>query len=180
MVKKLNSGELKGEPGEDGENGITPTIGDNGNWYLDTLDTGKPSRGEKGDQGEKGEKGDAGMSYEEGQWTPRLFNTTSNEIRTSIAAAMGNYYRVGNIVFVEAMILTTSSYACHHISGLPYEPNHNRPSQGYPIGVVSGSSGTNAPFNEISGSSSYYVKNGAYASGKTYDSWYVYGWYRKA
>ena len=47
MVKKLNSGELKGEPGEDGENGITPTIGDNGNWYLDTLDTGKPSRGEK-------------------------------------------------------------------------------------------------------------------------------------
>lgn len=63
MVKKLNSGELKGEPGEDGENGITPTIGDNGNWYLDTLDTGKPSRGEKGDQGEKGEKGDAGMSY---------------------------------------------------------------------------------------------------------------------
>ena len=27
MVKKLNSGELKGEPGEDGENGITPTIG---------------------------------------------------------------------------------------------------------------------------------------------------------
>ena len=71
MVKKLNSGELKGEPGEDGENGITPTIGDNGNWYLDTLDTGKPSRGEKGDQGEKGEKGDAGMSYEEGQWTPR-------------------------------------------------------------------------------------------------------------
>ena len=93
------------------------------------MDTGKPSRGEKGDQGEKGEKGDAGMSYEEGQWTPRLFNTTSNEIRTSIAAAMGNYYRVGNIVFVEAMILTTSSYACHHISGLPYEPNHNRPSQ---------------------------------------------------
>ena len=88
MVKKLNSGELKGEPGEDGENGITPTIGDNGNWYLDTLDTGKPSRGEKGDQGEKGEKGDAGMSYEEGQWTPRLFNTASNEIKTSIAAAM--------------------------------------------------------------------------------------------
>lgn len=29
-----------------GENGITPTIGDNGNWYLGDVDTGKPSRGE--------------------------------------------------------------------------------------------------------------------------------------
>lgn len=28
--------------------GITPTIGDNGNWYLGGTDTGKPSRGEKG------------------------------------------------------------------------------------------------------------------------------------
>ena len=31
-----------------GLDGITPTIGDNGNWYLGATDTGKPSRGEKG------------------------------------------------------------------------------------------------------------------------------------
>ena len=37
-----------------GANGITPTIGANGNWYLDTTDTGKPSRGEKGDKGDPG------------------------------------------------------------------------------------------------------------------------------
>ena len=43
-----------------GADGITPTIGDNGNWYLGAIDTGKPSRGEKGDTGEKGEKGDKG------------------------------------------------------------------------------------------------------------------------
>ena len=54
---------LKGDKGEDG---ITPHIGANGNWYLDTTDTGKPSRGEKGDKGEpgadgaKGDKGDTG------------------------------------------------------------------------------------------------------------------------
>ena len=42
--------------------GITPTIGDNGNWYLGSTDTGKPSRGEKGDTGEKGEKGDTGAT----------------------------------------------------------------------------------------------------------------------
>lgn len=38
------------ESGEfDGADGITPSIGDNGNWYIGTTDTGKPSRGEKGD-----------------------------------------------------------------------------------------------------------------------------------
>ena len=46
----------------DGADGITPTIGDNGNWYLGATDTGKPSRGEKGDTGEKGEKGDTGST----------------------------------------------------------------------------------------------------------------------
>ena len=44
----------------DGADGLTPTIGENGNWYLGATDTGKPSRGEKGDTGEKGEKGDTG------------------------------------------------------------------------------------------------------------------------
>lgn len=36
----------------DGTDGITPNIGDNGNWYLGATDTGKPSRGEKGDPGD--------------------------------------------------------------------------------------------------------------------------------
>ena len=43
--------------GKDGTNGITPTIGTNGNWYLGTTDTGKPSRGEKGDTGVAGADG---------------------------------------------------------------------------------------------------------------------------
>lgn len=52
----------KGDPGEDG---ITPTIGENGNWHLGETDTGKPSRGERGDPGQKGdpgEKGDPGQT----------------------------------------------------------------------------------------------------------------------
>ena len=36
---------------------ITPTIGDNGNWYLGDTDTNKPSRGEKGDTGPTGSDG---------------------------------------------------------------------------------------------------------------------------
>lgn len=55
----------KGDKGDPGENGITPTIGSNGNWYLGDTDTGKPSRGatgSKGYTGAQGPKGDAGTA----------------------------------------------------------------------------------------------------------------------
>ena len=58
----------------DGADGITPTIGDNGNWYLGDTDTGKPSRGEKGDtgaQGPKGDKGDTGAQGPQGDIGPQ-------------------------------------------------------------------------------------------------------------
>ncbi len=49
-----------GAPGKDGADGITPHIGDNGNWYLGDEDTGKPSRGATGPAGADGKDG-AGM-----------------------------------------------------------------------------------------------------------------------
>ena len=49
-----------------GADGITPTIGENGNWYLGATDTGKPSRGEKGETGARGEKGDTGSQGPKG------------------------------------------------------------------------------------------------------------------
>ncbi|MCI7778058.1 MAG: hypothetical protein MR530_00470, partial [Clostridiales bacterium] len=51
----------------DGADGLTPTIGDNGNWYLGDTDTGKPSRGERGETGAKGEKGDTGAIGADGK-----------------------------------------------------------------------------------------------------------------
>lgn len=42
-----------------GEDGATPEIGANGNWYINGVDTGKPSRGVKGDAGEDGTDGAA-------------------------------------------------------------------------------------------------------------------------
>lgn len=50
-----------------GENGITPHIGDNGNWYIGNTDTGKPSRGEKGDPGAKGDPGVPGKDGADGK-----------------------------------------------------------------------------------------------------------------
>ena len=43
-----------GSKGDPGDNGITPIIGENGNWYLGDEDTGKPSRGEQGPKGDTG------------------------------------------------------------------------------------------------------------------------------
>ena len=57
----------------DGADGLTPTIGENGNWYLGDADTGKPSRGdkgEKGDTGTQGEKGDTGAQGPQGEQGP--------------------------------------------------------------------------------------------------------------
>ena len=64
----------------DGADGITPTIGDNGNWFLGDTDTNKPSRGEKGEtgasgpqgpQGEIGPKGDTGAQGPQGEQGPK-------------------------------------------------------------------------------------------------------------
>ncbi|MEY8688119.1 hypothetical protein AB9N12_19025 [Bacteroides sp. AN502(2024)] len=40
--------------GKDGENGITPHVGENGNWYIGNHDTHISARGQKGEKGTKG------------------------------------------------------------------------------------------------------------------------------
>ena len=79
VLAAKKTGADDGGAGE--ENGVTPHIGENGNWYIGNTDTGKPSRGEKGDKGDpftysdftteqlaalKGEKGDKGDTGEAG------------------------------------------------------------------------------------------------------------------
>ena len=76
--------DITAPKGAAGAAGITPHIGDNGNWYIGGTDTGKPSRGaigapgkdgapgaqgaqgEKGDKGDPGEKGDPGAPGKDG------------------------------------------------------------------------------------------------------------------
>ena len=58
VEEALTAAKASGE--FDGADGITPTIGDNGNWFLGATDTGKPSRGEKGDKGANGSQGPQG------------------------------------------------------------------------------------------------------------------------
>ena len=54
---------MQGNPGTDG---ITPTIGENGNWYLGSTDTGKPSRGIQGEKGDTGDIGPEGPKGDQG------------------------------------------------------------------------------------------------------------------
>lgn len=54
----------KGDPGATGADGITPHIGDNGNWYLGENDTGKPSRGATGAKGDTGAPGKDGAGMD--------------------------------------------------------------------------------------------------------------------
>ena len=46
--------------GKDGGEAATPTIGENGNWYINGVDTQKPSRGERGENGADGAPGKDG------------------------------------------------------------------------------------------------------------------------
>ena len=74
-----------------GANGITPHIGANGNWYLDTTDTGKPSRGAKGDKGAPGKDGKTpvkGTDY----WTAADKTEIVNDTLAALPTwAGGNY-----------------------------------------------------------------------------------------
>lgn len=56
--------------GKDGGAAATPTIGENGNWYINGEDTGKPSRGEQGPAGADGEDGAQGPQGPEGPQGP--------------------------------------------------------------------------------------------------------------
>lgn len=60
------SANVQGPAGAPGADGITPTIGANGNWYLGEIDTGKPSRGEQGPAGQDGAPGPAGQDGTQG------------------------------------------------------------------------------------------------------------------
>ena len=63
----------KGDKGDKGDDGATPTItiGDNGNWYVNGVDTGKKAQGEKGEPGTPGAAGTNGTDGTNGT-TPTI------------------------------------------------------------------------------------------------------------
>jgi len=62
----VNGGGV-GQKGEPGKDGLTPFIGDNGNWWIGVLDTGVTATGPQGPQGPKGEQGIQGIQGIQGE-----------------------------------------------------------------------------------------------------------------
>lgn len=57
----------KGDKGDPGEDGKTPYIGDNGNWWIDGVDTGIPATGSSGSDGSDGSNGKDGQDGKDGK-----------------------------------------------------------------------------------------------------------------
>lgn len=90
--QKFNNGKLKGQDGKDGTNGQngadgkdgnTPFIGENGNWWIGTTDTGVKATGvdgEKGEKGDTGEKGQNGLNGNDGIGIKEAFISNTGEL----------------------------------------------------------------------------------------------------
>jgi hypothetical protein len=83
--QKLNNGELKGQDGVSGTDGITPHIGDNGNWFIGETDTNKPSQGTNGVNGNDG----VGVTKSEVNTSGELVITYSNGDSTNLGKIVG-------------------------------------------------------------------------------------------
>lgn len=83
--QKFNNGELKGQDGVSGTNGITPHIGDNGNWFIGETDTNKPSQGTNGLNGNDG----VGITKSEVNTSGELVITYSNGDSTNLGKIVG-------------------------------------------------------------------------------------------
>lgn len=83
--QKFNNGELKGQDGVSGADGITPHIGDNGNWFIGETDTNKPSQGANGTNGNDG----IGVAKSEVNTSGELVITYSNGDSTNLGKIVG-------------------------------------------------------------------------------------------
>lgn len=88
---------IKGDPGADG---ITPTIGANGNWFLGSTDTGKPSRGATGAPGADGKDGTTPHIGANGNWyigdTDTGVSAEGRGLPAVTAADAGKFLRVSS------------------------------------------------------------------------------------
>ena len=87
----------QGEPGAPGQDGHSPvvTIGDNGNWFIDGVDTGKSAKGEDGAPGQPGstptiEIGDNGNWFINGEDTGKPSKGDDATVSTEILDQIGD------------------------------------------------------------------------------------------
>lgn len=94
--QKFNNGELKGQDGVSGADGITPHIGDNGNWFIGETDTNKPSQGTNGVNGKDGTNGTNGIDGKDGIGITNAEINTSGEL--TLTYSNGKSVNLGKVV----------------------------------------------------------------------------------
>lgn len=62
-----------GSNGQDGQAGSVVTIGENGNWFIDGVDTGLAAQGKDGQNGQNGQNGEQGEKGEDGADAPTVY-----------------------------------------------------------------------------------------------------------
>ncbi len=104
-----------GPQGPKGADGVTPTIGDNGNWYINGKDTSKPSRGAtgatgaQGSQGPQGPKGDQGAQGAAGAKGDK--GATGTSMRNMGEWKASTKY-VNDSSYIDIVTYNGSAYAC--------------------------------------------------------------------
>lgn len=73
-----------GDAGKDGKNGLTPHIGENGNWWLGDTDTGVSAKGPKGDPGPQGPAGEIPEDYPQIREDVSKLKEDVGELNTSV------------------------------------------------------------------------------------------------
>ena len=117
--------------------------------------------------------------YKEGTWKPVLFNTDTDEV-TDVLTALGFYYKIGNLVFIDGYINANNACACHHIAGLPFEPSQDNPASMYPLSIGALGADKDSTFNIIYRTKPYGVFNELYSPDETANTWHIHGWYKIA
>ncbi len=79
MDKFINLGRVVGE------NGITPHIGGNGNWFIAEEDTNVPAQGPRGEVGPRGEAGPQGERGEKGETGPQGEQGAAGHVNVSVS-----------------------------------------------------------------------------------------------
>lgn len=112
---KVKNGK-DGEPGKDGgpgTDGITPHIGENGNWHVGDTDTGKPSQGLRGENATDKQVRTAVDAYmEENPVAITVDPTLSQEGQAADAKATGDkilQFTIKNTARGESIVLTDSA-----------------------------------------------------------------------
>lgn len=113
VTEEMLSDEIKDVLGRTGKDGITPTVGKNGNWYLGDKDTGNPSRGEKGPRGEAGSKvllaDTPARTYTQAGWDSVGEN---GYIANWVNIANKNDFNIGDIAIIPGTIKDRNYVKC--------------------------------------------------------------------